>query len=39
VNLPVSPVPADLPAVKAAVAEAVRAPQVAALGSEQMVLF
>jgi hypothetical protein len=38
-NLPVSPVPADLPAVKAAVAEAVRVPQVAAHGGEQMILF
>ena len=38
-NLPVSPIPADLPVVKAAVAEAVRTPQVAALGGEQRVLF
>jgi hypothetical protein len=38
-DLPLSPVPADLPAVKAAVAEAVRVPQVTAPGGEQLVLF
>ena len=38
-GLPVVPDRPDLPAVKAAVAEAVRVPQMAANGGEQMILF